>query len=189
MVKRSEPENYDAAVIATVGRVADWLKFAEAKNAALLAFASAWIVGLINLLSSDKTLPRGFQTAAALALPLFAIAAVLTIVSLLPRLRPHKITGDPAAPRNMLFFGDIADLELSEFRQTARKSHRTADGRTSNDYVSDLENQAWINSRIAKRKYRLFNWGAIFTLVAMAILLIPALSLAYCTIVGLVRHL
>ena len=35
----------------------DLVRFAETKNAALLTFASAWILAMLNLLSSDRTLP------------------------------------------------------------------------------------------------------------------------------------
>ena len=186
MVKKLEAETYDKAISATVARVGDWLKFAEAKNGALLAFASAWIVGLINLLSSDKTLPTGFTTAATLALPLFAIAAILALTSLLPRLRPSKIVRDPNAPKNFLYFGDIADAGLDDYRAGMRHAHRSSDGETTADYIADLESQAWINSRIAKRKYGLFHWGAFFALAAIAVLLIPALVLAYHAIAGIV---
>jgi hypothetical protein len=37
--------------------------FAETKNAALLTFASAGILAMLNLLSSDRTLPPGFASA------------------------------------------------------------------------------------------------------------------------------
>lgn len=52
----------------------DLVRFAETKNAALLTFASAWILAMLNLLSSDRTL-AGFASAFLAALPLFALAA------------------------------------------------------------------------------------------------------------------
>lgn len=47
----------------------DLVRFAETKNAALLTFASAWILAMLNLLSSDRTLPPGFGSAFLAALP------------------------------------------------------------------------------------------------------------------------
>jgi len=55
--------------------VFDLVRFAETENAALLTFASAWILAMLNLLSSDRTLPPGFGSAFLAALPLFALAA------------------------------------------------------------------------------------------------------------------
>ena len=55
--------------------------FAETKNAALLTFASAWILAMLNLLSSDRTLPPGFASAFLAALPLFALAAFVCVIA------------------------------------------------------------------------------------------------------------
>lgn len=152
----------------------------------MLAFASAWIVGLINLLASDKPLPPGFQSAAAFALPVFGGAAIISLISFFPRLRPSKVARDPDAPKNLLFFGDIADVELDEYRRDSRKAHRTPAGSTSDGYVEDLETQAWINSRIARRKYRFFSLAALFAVAAIVILIIPAVLLAYHTLIRVI---
>lgn len=86
-------EAYDKLLIALLGRVLDMLRFAEAKNAALLAFASAWIVGIVNLLSSGKPIPPGYHYVALTALPLFIIAATVAIASLLPKLQTSAFIG------------------------------------------------------------------------------------------------
>ncbi|MDR9820597.1 adenylate/guanylate cyclase domain-containing protein [Rhizobium hidalgonense] len=58
-MKNDQQEAFERVLVTSLARVLDFLKFAEAKNAALLTFASAWIIGSINLdevstiLSSD----------------------------------------------------------------------------------------------------------------------------------------
>ncbi|WP_128932116.1 hypothetical protein [Bradyrhizobium zhanjiangense] len=46
-----------------LSRNIDFVKFAETKNAALLTFSSAWIIGSINLLTGQSTLPLGYNVA------------------------------------------------------------------------------------------------------------------------------
>ena len=81
MAQAEQDEAYEKALSASLARVMDMLKFAEAKNAALLAFSSAWIAGLVTLLSPDKTPPPGFRTMGAIALGLFIAAAVIALVN------------------------------------------------------------------------------------------------------------
>ena len=45
---------YEKILTANLQRTIDFLKFAEAKNAALLALASAWVVAIFNLTCSHK---------------------------------------------------------------------------------------------------------------------------------------
>jgi hypothetical protein len=172
---------YDAILIATLARVLDMLKFAEAKNAALLAFSSAWIIGLVNLLAPDKSLPPGYRSVCQVALPLFIIAAMLAIISLLPKVKLWKFLGEARGQtQNLLFFGDIAECTVEGFRSDVRRAYYPPDeGSVSPTYLNDLEVQIAVNSRIASRKYRFFNWGAAAALTAIAAFVIPTLAAAH----------
>ena len=166
---------YEKVLTASLARVTDFLKFAEAKNAALLAFASAWIVGIANLTSSGKTYLAGYDTAFLIALPFFVIAASFAIASLLPNLSTSPFTSDSKGQlKNLLFFGDIADITVDGFKSEVRAAYYPPDDASmSARYLDDLESQISINSKIAKRKYRLFNWGGGAVLVAVAALSVP----------------
>lgn len=85
MAKDDQQEGFERALTSTLARVIDFLKFAEAKNAALLAFSSAWIIGSINALTKVPALPPSWQTAFTVALPLFAVSALVAMASFLPR--------------------------------------------------------------------------------------------------------
>lgn len=171
-------EAYDKLLTALLGRVLDMLRFAEAKNAALLAFASAWIVGIVNMLSSGKPLPPAYQGVCYAALPLFIVAATTAIASLLPKLQTSMFTGDPKGQvQNLLFFGDIAELTVDGFKADVRTAYRQATDEPTAAYLSDLEAQISINSKITRRKHRLFNVGAIAALVAVAMFSVPAVGM------------
>ena len=77
--KDQRREAFGGILSASLARVVDFLKFAETKNAALLTFASAWTLALINLLTGDRA-PAGILGAALwLALILFSATAAVAI--------------------------------------------------------------------------------------------------------------
>ena len=170
-------EAYDKVLTALLGRVLDMLRFAEAKNAALLAFASAWIVGIVNLLSSGKPIPPGYHYVTLTALPLFIVAATIAIASLLPKLQTSTFTGDPKGQfQNLLFFGDIADMTVDGFKNDVRAAYRQTGDAPTDAYLSDREAQISINSKITRRKHRMFNIGAIAALTAIALFSVPTVG-------------
>ncbi|WP_050420723.1 hypothetical protein [Bradyrhizobium tropiciagri] len=66
-------------------RTIDFVKFAETKNAALLTFSSLWIIGTIDLLTRQASLPLGYNVAFCAALPLFAVGGLVCILSFVPQ--------------------------------------------------------------------------------------------------------
>lgn len=174
--------NRDDAYVRTLShslqRILDLQKFAEAKNASLLAFSSVWIGGLVNLLASAHGLPPGFRFASVVALGLFIVAAVTTIVSLLPRL-VHSTTenSDNDGP-NMLFFGDIARTTVPDFVAESRRRYFPDEGCFATEALfTDLLRQIAIVSRISMRKYYLFNRAATAALLAIASFTMPVVWL------------
>lgn len=86
MSGNDQQEAFEKLLGSNLARVFDLVRFAETKNAALLTFALAWILAMLNLLSSDRTLPPGFAPAFLAALPLFALAALVCVMSFLPKI-------------------------------------------------------------------------------------------------------
>src|SRR5438270_7192185 len=74
---KQQQEALHEVLSSTLPRVIEFLKFAETKNAALLTFASAWILASVNLLTREHALPEGLASALAVALPLFIASAVV----------------------------------------------------------------------------------------------------------------
>ncbi|HBY43982.1 MAG TPA: hypothetical protein DEH03_09895, partial [Brevundimonas sp.] len=74
----------------TLTRTSDWVKFGEAKNAALLTFASAWLLALGNLALGANAIPDASRVAISWAAPFILIAAVIAIIAILPQLKLRK---------------------------------------------------------------------------------------------------
>lgn len=151
----------------------DFVKFAETKNAALLTFSSVWMGAIINLLRSPSELPFGYQYAFIAALPLLAIAAVICLKSLLPRLldRAHKRESDY---KNFLYFGDIAKGGIKQYPDKAANIYMPeADQSATPTYLHDLGIQTAIHASIAHRKFRMFHWAGSLVLLAFACIAVP----------------
>jgi hypothetical protein len=181
MSTNDQQEAFEKLMGSNLARVFDLVRFAETKNAALLTFASAWILAMLNLLSRYRTLPTGFEPALLAALPLFALAAFACVISFLPKIDISR--RDPAARhdengqhKNLLFFLDIASLPLPAYEAAARARYWPEPGNAAGDaYLSDLAREVAVNSRIVARKFRLFNLGARIVCCAIVILLAPAI--------------
>ncbi len=117
MTTAKQLEVYEKVLSSTLARVIDFVKFAEAKNAALLTFASAWTLAIINLLSWDHPFPERIRPALEVALPLFVAAALVAIWSFLPKRKLEIFHRDPDQAKNFLYFGHIASFDVAAFRE------------------------------------------------------------------------
>ncbi len=173
MAKDDQQEAYEKTLSASYTRVMDAQKFAETKNAALLTFCSAWILATVNIVSSNHDAPYDLSKFALIALPFFAGGALFAIKSILPRTLLTRF--DPTkADKNLVYFGDIAELEPVAFRAQVRARYFPAAGQTATDaYLGDLATQISVNSRITLRKHQLFERGAITTLIGILIIIVP----------------
>ncbi|WP_181708724.1 Pycsar system effector family protein [Chthonobacter rhizosphaerae] len=175
MDENDRQEAFERLLTAILGRVVDFLKFAEAKNAALLTFASAWIIASINLLNGSTPLTPAWQKAYTVALPIFAIAALLAIISLLPRTLLTRIYRDPNQAKSLLYFGDIATFEPAAYKERVRERYYPPENEAvTRNFLDDLSIQIAANSQITLWKMKLFNAGALLVLLALVVLFIPA---------------
>jgi hypothetical protein len=162
----------------SLDRVLDLQKFAEAKNASLLAFSSVWIAGLVNVLASGRAVPPGFHAAGIVALALFIIAAMTAIASLLPRFIHSPTEGSDGGSPNMLFFGDIAKTPVADYIAEAQRRYFPDEGCFATEALfTDLLRQIAIVSRISMRKYYLFNRAATAALLGIATFTVPVVGL------------
>ena len=185
----SHPQDaYVQMLTANLQRALDFLKFAEAKNAALLALASAWIGATLNFEYSGKALPIGFTICIPIALLCALCAGILAMVSLLPCLHlPSFLGGKRAGPHppNLLYFGDISTLPIKTLEQDMPARYLSTGQAYRDEYIHDLTVQLSVNSEITMRKMRLFNWGMRFILVGGVVLVLPSLCLAFMAVKNL----
>jgi hypothetical protein len=179
MTKEERREAFGDVLSAALARVVDFLKFAEAKNAALLTFASAWIFASMNMLNGERP-PVGIVGGAfRLALVLFTVAAVVAVVSFLPKLNLAALHRDPTQPKNLLYFGHIAEFDTAVFRTRVQDRYLAQEEQSITDqYLDDLAVQISANAKITHWKFIMFNVGAALVLVAVLALALAAVSAA-----------
>ncbi|MEP1445571.1 MAG: Pycsar system effector family protein [Paraglaciecola sp.] len=145
----------------------DWLKYAEAKSATLIAGNGALIWGIVRL---SKTFEMNilFSFYLVMSASLCVASLVICLISVIPSLsmpweaKPNGTKGSD----NLLYFSDIAKytpqayLKALEVKLELKNSQYTG-------YQKDLSNQIIINSVIAKEKYRNFQIAVWLTLSAI----------------------
>lgn len=160
-----------------------WLKFAEAKNGVLVTLCGGLVTVLdkYDWINSAATWPRFFFW---LGVGLVLLASILSLLSFLPEYERNLFEKPfgPTVPRardNLFFYGDIANYTDQEYREAVLRSYSKDDGSSaaSNKQIKDLCHQLVQNSRIAVRKYRLFNIG-VHGLLAGFICIVGALTYA-----------
>jgi hypothetical protein len=177
MAKNDQEEQFEKLMSANLGRIVDFIKFAETKNAALLTFCSAWLLGIANLLSSGRKLPGFIDSGLRLSFILFAMGALFAIVSFVPKLSIKALLQSPPATSNMLFFGDVAKMSFETFvKDSASRYFPEAEHSVTDGYIKDISSQIFVNSIIASRKMRLFAWGARCAFGALFMLAAPAVG-------------
>lgn len=149
--------------------VIDWLKFGEAKNAALVALNGAAILSLIGAVKDIGNSAISYflvhLTIPGLLIGLgISLNAIRSIVSksYSPNLNFTDITD------HVLFYGDIAKYSDTEYLKKLYAFHKEDAPETYSALETEFACQIIINARIANRKFKLFNYGLIVTIVAIA---------------------
>lgn len=184
MAKNDQEEAFDKILSANLQRVIEFLKYAEAKNGALLTLASVWGLAIINILAPERSISIPYRAALSLSLPFILVAVLIAIWSFSPRMHlPGFLGGRRAGPHppNLLFFGDLRKLTVAEVEQQLKARYLPPEEHTTtDDYVHALAVQISVNSQIVRRKLVRFSWGLAFMVLAV---LLPLGRLAWPSIV------
>ncbi len=93
----------------------------------------------------------------------------------------HALHRDPTQPSNLLYFGHVAEYDTTAFQTRVRKRYLAqGDQAITDEYLDDLTIQISANSKIAHRKFIMFNVGATLILIALFALALAAASAAIC---------
>ncbi len=157
--------------------VNEWLKFAEKKNAALIAFDSAVAFGVIGILKDVEGLPRWIDWYLGFLVVLLLLGTIFSLLSFLPQLRVPWIF--PRSRRDkrdsLLYFGHIAwhtpDSYIEALAQATNK--RTKEPAPVEKLYAE---QIVRNSQIALNKYLWFSAALWVTLTAFATPVAPAIG-------------
>ncbi|MDA9476732.1 hypothetical protein XI03_19875 [Bradyrhizobium sp. CCBAU 65884] len=174
-MKNDQEEAFEKVLSTQLSRNIDFVKFAETKNAALLTFSSAWIIGSINLLTGQSILPLGYNVAFCVALPLFALAGLVCILSFVPQVlaRFHQPEDDA---KSLLYWEHIADIPVGRYHERVTERYKPGENRSVTErYLDDLCVQISVNARVARRKFMMFNIAAYCVFAAILVLASPPL--------------
>jgi hypothetical protein len=173
MPRNEQEEALDKALTANLARIVDFLKFAEAKNGVVATISSGWLIAIVTLLSAEKPIPTSLRSALLYATPFLVVAGLLAIASFLPKIDLSTFTrlNSKQHNPNLLFFGDIAELAYDQYEVQIRKRYlATIDRTITDDYLADLSIQIAVVSRIARTKFRFFQWSMSCVFAAFLIL-------------------
>ena len=163
---------FSAKLIAIFQNVNDWLKFAEAKNAALLAFSGTAMTAMLTVLVTAQYLPNALKIGLLIAVGLLNICTLLCAVSFLPKVNLEKLLwlgnkpykkSNPTSTDNLYYFGDLKKYSSIELLDSLNKYY--FNNLITSPYskeVHDLAVQISINSNITSTKFYLFTYALYF---------------------------
>jgi hypothetical protein len=161
--------------------VNEWLKFAEAKNAVLLAFSGTAMTATLAVLATVQNLPNSLRVGLLGATALLCVCAFLCAWSFLPKTNLEKILWSrrvsfqamkPQVDDNLYYFGHLRKYNSVTLLDSVNQGY--LNGAASLPYgkeAQDLADQIVANSSIAFRKYQFFTYGAYC--LAISILIVP----------------
>lgn len=162
---------------AVLSRIIDWLKYEEAKNAALITLDGV-SAGVILQLLSASGIPKALSPWLKGSLVALLLSLIVALLSFYPVRRGEKLHKWAAARRrnrrlkerakwkpSLLYFADIAgdkeDLYLNDFHAAVRASGSTT------SFELDYAHEIITNAEIAVMKLRFFEAGFVFTLLGL----------------------
>lgn len=173
--------------------VNEWLRFAEAKNAVLLAFCGAAITAIVTYLAAAKPLTWPTTIGLGTSALLLCISSLVSSLSFIPktdldhliwrRRRPKKnACSSQESNDNLYYFNSLRKYDSYSLLDALNKDY--FDSRVPKPYKKedlDLASQITINSDIASGKFMLFAASARILVCSIAFALVLS-------IVSLVRY-
>lgn len=164
MTKEEYLKYVDSAVI-------NWLKFAEAKNAALIVLIISTLSFIVGIESIDFVIK-------CILFLIFMMSLIISCLSFLPIYSfNNKVKRNPCFYNfNPFFYKSLSYLDLGDYEDYLSKSF-------SNSLITDMDRMVMKeiidNSKISVRKYNYFSVALVLYIVAIIILLGSFLVLAF----------
>lgn len=152
----------------------DNLRFSETKHSVSIVLASAIIVFSATKITNELTIPTVFGIASIIfcALSIFASFSALSSRSITLKSSKRKKEDDDS----LLYFNDIADFSTEKYIEEIIKNYDLPKTYKPDGFDMDLAKQIIATSRIARRKFLLFNialfllsFGICFVVVSFAV--------------------
>ncbi|MHB1350324.1 MAG: Pycsar system effector family protein [Desulfobulbaceae bacterium] len=142
----------------TLSKTNDWLKFAEAKNGALIAIACTVLLGVFRAVSNLNSIHIIFKAYLCSFFLFCSIALTISLLSFIPRLKPpfwFKNIENPDKD-NPFFFGHACKYNSYNYLELFNISGSSSVDKTE----LRLADQIITNSKIAFLKYEMFSIAA-----------------------------
>ncbi|MFI8981783.1 Pycsar system effector family protein [Ectopseudomonas khazarica] len=150
----------------------EWLKFAEAKSASLIAGNLALIFGITEA-AKDSTTNILVLTLAIAAISQLLISSIFLLISFIPSLQIRAFDIDtPGDGKNLIYFANIKNQTPYEFARKIKEASDCTEKIT--DYQIMLAEQIINNAKITNKKYQLFKIAIWLTTSAIATPLVAA---------------
>jgi hypothetical protein len=145
--------------------VNNWLKFAEAKNATLVAGNGLLIFGILKTIN-DLNINTYLLYYIYFCLALFSISLVISLISFIPKVKipTFLLNSDIETNDNLLFYGHILKYNERTLLEKLDSMLNNEDDKTSKEFRTMYTEQIIINSKIARNKFELFDIAIKFTL-------------------------
>ena len=168
-----QPKELDELLEKNFSNVNSWLNFAEAKNAANIAFGVASIAAIFSLQNMNVIM---------YILCIFLIASsICSLLSFLPSLgskveksncyfganEEQKVDGD-----NLIFFETLKKYSGDDYIQQVCKIYFNENKYSPTKYQLDLSDELVYNSNIVSRKYKFFKKAVYLDIIAFLLLAI-----------------
>lgn len=141
-----------------LSNVNEWLKFAEAKNGALLAVNGAVVLGALRLADGRDFFCRWVEYYFYFAIVMGGLSGIVCLLSFLPQTQipSLRVNSSPNEKGSLVFYGDLAGCDPSCYVRALHTQGGT-ELEAVDAFERDLAEQAIVNSRIAIWKYQLFS--------------------------------
>jgi hypothetical protein len=145
--------------------VNNWLKFAEVKNATLIAGNGVMIFGVMKILN-DLNLNQYAIYYIYFSMILLFISLVISLISFMSKLKipDFLLHSESTKSDNLLFFGDIVKYREQTY---LKKIHELLASETTSELDFMYVQQIIVNSKIAINKFKLFNVALNFTIAGI----------------------
>lgn len=178
-----QPTNQEELLYKIFSNVNDWLKFAEAKNAALIAFNSAAIAGIMQAYPTDNPDLMVFK---GIMIALFAISICVSIYTFLPVLSKtfnyQKVDETKFETEkgklNCLFYGHHCKITSNQLLTLLNIKAPITNPVVPN-LEMDIADQIITNSEITMSKYKLFTFAGWLTFAGVVMGLVIVLINAF----------
>ena len=178
MTLKSDNDKITQQLYQVFNNVNDWLKFAEAKNAMLIAFNGASIFGIIKLFSLDFVENSRFiENYLLFVIVSLIFSTVNCLISFAPRVKILKggYYGSGKIP-NVLFFEYLKGKSNLDIIKEVTGETETEDYST---LQKDIAEQIKQNSIIASRKYSHFTISVWITISAYITVILAGVFCLY----------